>query len=123
MNTAQDTKTKRLKPPRYTVHVETVQISDFKFCIFMLRICPSQKKFKKILLYDQVFYIKDLCTIEKKTNKQTKKDVELMETFLHYEFGGLTFGQVYTWKSLILKFCHILFQHRSCTRSTRVTIF
>ena len=88
----------------------------------MLRICPSQKKFKKILFYDQVFYIKDLCTVEKK-NKQTKKDVELMEAFLHYEFGGLTFGQVYTWRGLISKFCRILFQHRSCTRSTRVTTY
>ena len=88
----------------------------------MLRICPSQKKFKKILFYDQVFYIKDLCTIEKKKHKQ-KKDVELMEAFLCYEFGGLTFRGAYTWTGLLSKFCRILFQHRSCTRSTMVTIF
>ena len=67
------------------------------------------------------YFILKICVLLK--NKQTKKDVELMEAFLHYEFGGLTFGQVYTWRGLFSKFCRILFQHRSPTRSTRVTIF
>ena len=90
LNKAQDTKTKRLKPPLYTLHIETVQISDFKFCIFMLRICPSQKKFNKILFFMTKNFILKICVLLKKKN-----DVELMEAFLRYEFGGLTFGGAY----------------------------
>ena len=46
-----------------------------------------------------------------------------MEAFLRYEFGGLTFAGPYTWRDLFSKFYPILFQYRSCTRSTMVTVF
>ena len=68
------------------------------------------------------YFMLKICVLLKKTNKQTKKDVELMEALLHFEFRGPTFGRVYTWRGLFSKFCRILFQHRSCTRSTIVTI-
>ena len=56
----------------------------------MLRICPSQKKFKKILFFMTKYFILKICVLLKKKN-----DVELMEAFLRYEFGGLTFGGAY----------------------------
>ena len=35
---------------------------------------------------------------------------DLLEVFLHYDFGGLTFGGAYRWRGLFLEFCAVVME-------------